>query len=954
MAMRKLLLTTSLLLVGFTLLAQQTPLYLSEKLPDSTIELTPYTSVYMVDIDQAITIDQARVVWQEGNFIPLVDLDYPTKFKSGNYHYWLQTTLQNTSYDTLDVLIKVPRMDSSFYYQIVDEQIIRTALFGNKIPLSELPKLGLNFPDLGVLPIQLPPSSKSQVFIRTSDNLYLTAKFRVELGTADVIFKYHAIHQFSMILWDGSILGILFFVGLFSLFQYTQNRDKAFLFYTLYISFTFLSNWIQFDYSNFCIKIIQPLFPDKNYFKVPIEVGIVISYLLFVHYYINENHRYSFLSKLVKYFIGFSCIYLFISTGISTIEVRWSIILHYQYLGIVILMCLVLIYQTWIIPEKLATYLFCGMVFLAIFTVILPVFLSLDFVNEALTGIYGNGKDWTLLYGQIGVLAELLFFSLGLGYKRRLADQAAMKAQQEKTQLKKLEAFKDQLYTNLTHEFRTPLTVILGMTTILESNLNGKTTAAITRPIELIRRNGKNVLTIVNQMLDLAKIKSGKVSVEIEQIDVIPFIKYVCESFTSMAADKQINWIVYSEVEQLYMDIDAQKLSIILSNLLSNAIKFTPEKGKILIHLQRQANDQLQVIVQDNGIGITEPDLAHIFDRFYQSANTRNQQIGGTGIGLSLTKEFAELLGGTVQVKSKYKQGTTFTVTFPITTKAKRSTPILDSNLIQQQEWNQTETSLSSVATPDTTLPLALLIEDNMDVAEYTIACLSATYQILHAIDGSMGLDLAFEKIPDVIICDIMMPKKNGYEVCSILKTDERTNHIPLILLTAKATRTDRLKGLTKGADAYLTKPFDKEELLLRLDNLHSFRKRLQKKYTQGLMSKLDNSQQATPQTDLFIQKLESVVLDHLSDANFSVNELAHALFLSRSQLHRKIKALTGKSATIYIRFVKLEKAKDLLAADDSSISEIAYQVGFKSPSYFSQMFKTTYGYSPSDIGKKV
>ena len=520
--------------------------------------------------------------------------------------------------------------------------------------------------------------------------------------------------------------------------------------------------------------------------------------------------------------------------------------------------------------------------------------------------------------------------------------------------LVELNESKNRLFSNISHEFRTPLTVILGMTDTLKTDYKNQVSTNTEKSLEMIRRNGKNLLHLVNELLDLAKVESGSMELELVQTDVVPFVKYFSESFHSLAESKKVNLTVYSEIDSLEMDVDINKLGAIISNLLSNAVKFTQENGKIIVHLnkiQRQTDQSLTIKVQDNGVGLAEKELQHLFNRFYQATNTSNQHQAGTGIGLSITKEFVELMKGEISVESVIGKGTTFTVQIPITNNAmkddKANLNVEPSVKSAAPEFRK-EISLDE---SNSDLPLLLIIEDNVDVASYLETCLKEKYQTIHALDGVIGMKMAFENIPDIIISDVMMPNMNGYEVCAALKEDERTDHIPIILLTAKVTTEDRLTGLTHGADAYLAKPFNQDELFTRLDQLILVRKKLINKLEQNGFSSVLSEKVENPQTK-FVQQVIKVILTNLDNANFGPTLLAEEMSLSESQIYRKLKSITDKSTAVFIRSVRLQKAKELLQTSSKTVSEIAYEVGFNDPSWFSRSFKEEFGIPPSDLSK--
>jgi DNA-binding response OmpR family regulator/two-component sensor histidine kinase len=451
-------------------------------------------------------------------------------------------------------------------------------------------------------------------------------------------------------------------------------------------------------------------------------------------------------------------------------------------------------------------------------------------------------------------------------------------------------------------------------------------------------------------MLDLSKLESGKLVLHQVQSDIIPFVKYISESFNSLAEEAEIELTVYPEIEELYMDFDPQKLSTIVMNLISNAIKFTLPGGKIIIHLnaiEKNGKDLFIIKVKDNGTGISADELNNIFNRFHQVDNSSTRVVEGTGIGLALTRELTELMGGSIDVKSVLSKGSEFIVQLPVFRNESISNDLIISHKIPKT--NNYITPVEWVEKMD--LPLVLIIEDNEDVANYLKASLEEKYNLIYARDGDEGIQKAYERIPDVIISDVMMPGKDGYEVCSTLKNDERTDHIPIILLTAKASLQDKISGISYGADAYLIKPFNKAELFNRVEQLMLLREKMLKKVQQDSYSLLLKKQVKGTEAG-FLKKAVDQVHLHINDHSFGSAQLAHKLHLSESQVYRKLKAITGKSTAIFIRSVRLQQAKELILNGDDPISSIAYDVGFNDPSWFSRAFKEEFGYAPSDLHK--
>jgi signal transduction histidine kinase/DNA-binding response OmpR family regulator len=527
--------------------------------------------------------------------------------------------------------------------------------------------------------------------------------------------------------------------------------------------------------------------------------------------------------------------------------------------------------------------------------------------------------------------------------------------------LRELSASKSKLYTNITHEFRTPLTVILGMSHQLRSFILNRDSVQQNEAINMIERNGQNLLDLINKMLDLSKLESGIVKLDMVQRDIISFLRYLSESFQSYSLSKDIHLTFLTDLDSFTMDFDIEKVQQILTNLLSNAIKFTPDGGSISVlvkAINHNNTETLQINIKDSGIGIAKEKLPYIFDRFYQVDNATTHQQSGSGIGLALVKELIKLMGGVINVSSEPGKGTEFIISLPVTKdseKKSKEQAFTSVESIQIPSFlTPPESIQSSDFAPQSKSPIILIIEDNPDVVHYLKSCLKNDYQLEIAYDGQQGIDKALEIIPDIIISDVMMPKKDGYEVCEILKKDERTNHIPIILLTAKVTGIDKLSGLKSGADVYLAKPFHREELLIRLKNMVETRKQLQQKYSKGSgfwqgALNIDNS---SDEEDAFLTKINKIIEDNISDETFGNIQLCAKMAMSRSQIHRKIKALTDLSTSIYIRTIRLYKAKELLQTTDSNISEIGYDVGFKDPNYFTRVFVEEFGTSPSATRK--
>ncbi len=587
---------------------------------------------------------------------------------------------------------------------------------------------------------------------------------------------------------------------------------------------------------------------------------------------------------------------------------------------------------------------------------------ELDFDLRVLPPIY---LRWWFLLLAMGVLLGSAYYFYRFQLRRRLAEKEAHRLQE-------LDTFKSRLFTNITHEFRTPLTVILGTAEQLKMDVEAEKQDRKNGKLNLIARSGERLLRLVNQILDLAKIENNSLQFNYVQGDVLPYLRYLTESLQSMANFQEVQLRAESLDPEIVMDYDPERLLQIVHNLLSNAIKFTPSGGTVTLRAALVAqmdspfksSTSLKITVEDTGIGMAPEDLPLIFDRFYQVKHLDQAPINGTGIGLALTKELVQRMGGNITVQSELSKGTTFTAMWPITNQAPMVLGEADSSKSVQVAAGHSS-SLSDGTAPiatDTELPSLLIIEDNPDVVEYLATCLQEKYQLDFAFNGKQGIEKALETVPDLIISDVMMPEKDGFEVCECLKNDLRTSHIPILLLTAKIEVESRIVGLQSGADAYLAKPFNQQELLLTMRNLLLLRKALQARYSKHQLSELQEEPGLSTQTpdaqifemeDAFVQKLRQHIEDNLTQSELSVEELSRKMTMSYQTLHRKITALTNLSPVQFIRLIRLSKARTLLQTTQLPISEIAFEVGFNDAKYFSRVFTEEFGQTPSSMRVK-
>lgn len=535
-------------------------------------------------------------------------------------------------------------------------------------------------------------------------------------------------------------------------------------------------------------------------------------------------------------------------------------------------------------------------------------------------------------------------------------------------QKKKLEEQRDQLislskqleeathaklvfFTNVSHDFRTPLTLVADP---VEQLLEDK--ALTPRQQSLLKVVHKNVhilLRLVNQILDFRKYENDKLELVRANMNLRVQLQEWSHSFQTLALKKHIHFVleVNDDRADYLMAVDAEKMERVYFNLLSNAFKFTPENGTITVTLSTLTKEEggryARLVVADTGSGISVQHIRHIFDRFYQI----DVNHAGSGIGLALAKAFVELHGGEITADSVEGKGTVFTVDIPMTVVEEPSADLVqEPRITQQTVVEELEDMETEEQIPDENKECILIIDDNADVRDYVKSLLKEEYTVIEAPDGRAGLKKAMKYVPDAIICDVMMPVMDGLECCRKLKTELQTSHIPVMLLTACSLDEQRIQGFECGADSYISKPFNSKLLLVRLRNLMDNHKRLK----QFFGDKTTLSKESVSEVDKgFVDRFRELIEENLADSELSVEDLGGKMGLSRVQLYRKIKALTNYSPNELVRIARLKKAASLLASSEKTISEITYEVGFTSPSYFTKCYKDYFGESPTDFLKR-
>lgn len=519
--------------------------------------------------------------------------------------------------------------------------------------------------------------------------------------------------------------------------------------------------------------------------------------------------------------------------------------------------------------------------------------------------------------------------------------------------LQELDKLKSQFFANISHEFRTPLTLIMGeIENVIASNIH----SSDKKKLEIANRNANKLLVLINQLLELSKIDAGHLELENKKGNLVTFLKNIFFSFESLSSSKNILLRFNSDTENITVAFDHEKMETIFYNLLSNAFKFTEGPGEVSLSVKKIESKKIEIILKDTGIGIPQEQVPNIFNRFFQSDSSIIRKHEGTGIGLALVKELVELHQGEISVSSRENEGTEFRILLPLSLEQKKSILSEDTKVQIIEEKTPHNTKAQSAIQPMLTENFEpgnhkkniLIVEDNIEVREYINEQLRNSFRIKEAQNGEEGLLAAKDQLPDLIITDVMMPHMDGYEFCREIRNDEKTSHIPIVMLTAKAGFDDKISGLETGIDAFLTKPFRAKELKIRVKNLIAQREQLRKRFSNSTVIRpTEVSAISTDQS--FLKKTLAVIEKNFHDENFSVEQLASKINMSVSQLNRKLNALIDQPAGQLIRSLRLQRAADLLKQKSGSVSEICYNLGFSNLSYFSRAFRKQFGRTPTE-----
>ena len=843
--------------------------------------------------------------------------------------FWVRFTLKNTESKNKDwILVWSNPLVEQLDFYISDSISKRFLHKQQKIITSERDK-----PLIDQDPkfsFELSPTQTKIIYIK------LTSK-RGHYG----LLRLHSVQSFNKFRIDdfvgqGFLNGLIIFrLALVLILSFFVIKDRAFRLYSLYTIIR------TFNYWGF-VNIAGPLFTDNPDLAKKIDFLFYNSGTLGAGLFILAAFMVSDFHRRYTYIV------LFITA--FTVFINTIIFFDYQWYWL----------KAGVYTIVFSSVFYIGINFYFIIKkVAFPKYYSILFIFGLLSTflLYIRLLGW-IEYQPIFVLsyyfflAEFFFFIFFLGrifrnteLMKTVSEQQLKFNLEQNTRLKEIDNLKTKFFTNISHEFRTPLTLLVGPIDDLQKKYPQEGI------ISVMQRNLQRLQSLINQILDLSKLEAGEMTTKLQEVDLPKFFNQLFASFESLAQGKKIIFHhSQNYVEQLGL-FDLDKLEKIVFNLLSNAFKFTPENGRINVRVE-YLEKQILITVQDFGIGISSERLPHIFDRFYQVDNSSQRVQEGTGIGLSLVKELVSLLNGKIEVNSKLGKGTIFTLNLPFEPINNLSKPLdkFAGKNYPEPVFNDIQ-KVDGFKVEENGQPIMLIVEDNPDLRNYIASIFENQYQLVMAVDGEDGLAKAIEFVPDIVISDLMMPKLDGLGFCEKLKNDERINHIPVIMLTAKASLSDRLVGLEHGADDYLSKPFNKEELTVRVSNLVNQRELMREKYSSQIIETFPKIEVVKELTmdELFIQKATKVIDKHLDKSAFDVEKFANEMNLSSVQLRRKLKAITDQTATEFVRNYRLEIASNMLRKGGVTVSEIAYKVGFDSLPYFSKVFHEKYGMTASE-----
>lgn len=807
------------------------------------------------------------------------------------------------------------------------------------------PKTERDIPEKWILNrvnLDVPAESKVSLYIRVQGNSFGWFPYFNPSLRKPAFQNYHPLFAFPTS-FDIFVFGVTFIIFLYHFLQFLYLRQRIFFWFSLWLLLCTLTQAMAIGLDSEYLLGNSPSLRFPVWLLIP--NSMLFTFWFFGREFANTKRKFPRLDKIILalpiiMIIAIVASLIMAAAGTpavmnKNISFHFQFIILYSFFGLILSVILALQ------KDRFARYFGIGAIIATSFTL--------------LGGLWSEGYiRLSFAPYTVGILLQTIAYSFGIAYRQQQLTITAQKqelamqeSRNEMNRVKDLAEIKTRFFTNLSHEFRTPLTLILGPLNKAERNSPEEPKTALeNKDFHLLKKNALRLQTLVDQLLDLSRLEGGQLQLQLERGNLIGFLRTMVYSFESLAERKNISLSTSFPEDLSHAWYDADKLEKIMTNLLSNAFKYTPMGGAVSVSVQND-NDYLKIDIRDTGEGIETDELHKIFERFYRVEGSEEK---GSGIGLALTKELVDLHNGTIRVQSNKGKGTSFTVRLPVALKLLPVSGNQNSIKNEEVELKQEplETNLLESQTQEDK-SVALVVEDNEDLRSYIKDILQDSFSLLSAKDGLQGERMAIEHIPDIIISDVMMPGKDGYELCHSLKNNTKTSHIPIIMLTAKVGQTNKLEGLTQGADAYITKPFDEKELLLQMRNLIEARKKIWEHFKASDLL-LIKDLKLTSMDDSFLHKVVEAIKGNLDNESFSVEDLSREVGFSRSQLHRKLKALINKSANQLITEIRLNEAHHMLEHKAGSVSEIAYSVGYSNMSYFTKSFKDKFGILPSKV----
>ena len=880
------------------------------------------------------------VVLENQDLTPLATRNLLDLAQNG-FNYWAVIKLKNTSKYDKTWWLNVPGNYVNAWINRADGQI-ETSYTGNLLKQKEKSVKGL-FRNFNYVPIQLQAGEAIilQLHIQTSP-FFPIYKNAISIGKPIYFENFQHKRMGEVVFTDGMYSALMMMFCLYCLTYFFFTKEIFAFWVACYAIcligyfYQFNSTWYRFGFS--------PIFVQQ-FAMTLMSLALLFDYL-FTRKFTNLKVLFPFWDKFylkaIYFLVGF-------------------------------IICHAIFY--WVSQSYLLSLLILLVVHTLLYIPKLVIGFKLLRLKKALTNIFAvgliacyillffNNFQFTDLSNQllkIGVSFYILSILLSLSLRAADSQQQKIQAKAEKVveslkleELQKLDYLKSNFFANVSHELRTPLTLILGpISSVLKNDKLGNTDFTL---LKRAQQNGQDLLKLVRSILDLSKMEATKMQLQEQALPLFSLTRRIVANFESYAQQKSIQFTFdYQAEKNLVLLLDEEKLVTILNNLLSNAIKFTPKNEQVTIKITDEEK-QLKFVIADTGSGIHPNDLIHIFDRFYQSSQPNIANSGGTGIGLALSKAYSQLMGGDITVVSQLGKGSIFTIVLP----KKEVLGTSFEEVLEEDQEVQIPIIQEREKTIDRKLSTLLIVEDNNSLRAYLSTILSPYYHILEAENGEVALDILQNSIatvsqkstiPNLIISDIMMPKMNGFQLLEHLKVAESFKHLPIIMLTAKAGIDSKLKALRIGVDDYLLKPFEEEELLVRIENLLvNAAVRLEYITEESTNNTFDKKVSMTGEAALWLKAVDTLIKEKMSHPEFSAPQMANDLIMGERSLQRQLKKLTGLTPNQYIQEFRLAKARQLLADNTyDTVAKVAYAVGFSNTKTFGRRFKQRFGKSPS------